>query len=965
MAKITQKAQAKVPVSKKVAFSFGEKGPDSKKDLGGKGAGLVELVALGARVPCGFTITTAVARAYAQEGVMPKRVLFHLRQQVAALEKATGKRFGAEVKVGTQPLPLPLIVSVRSGAEVSMPGMMDTVLNLGLNWAATKALGLTVDARFAWDSYQRFLNMFGEVVLGINKELFDNIKNRLLARHGVDEIEQLNVAALTELCGRYLAMAEKESGKPFPHGAWEQLLMAVEAVLRSWNNPRAQEYRRLNGISGNLGTAVNIQAMVMGNRDEKSCSGVAFSRNVVTGAKGMWGEFLVRGQGEDVVAGIRKAPDIALMRQWNAEVYLELAELVAKMELHRALPVEIEFTVESGVLYILQVRDAKCTAAAAASVAVQFVWEKRWSKEAALAFVSQEAVAALKAPGFHPMYLATAIERNLIGRGISASPGAAFGKVVTTSQAAVEAAARGEKVVLVRPDTSPDDLSGMIAAVAIVTFVGGATSHAAVVARGLAKPAVVSLNLEVGQKLTEGMEISVDGSGLVLLGEVEMAEQVNKKEVNIFLKWVAQEEAKNWPKPRLNFDYVGQSERVETLIADFYLSDAMVREAQGKVLEEEAVTLRNKVHSAVAERLATYIATAIGGELSHGKAKDKCYNPELVAAEHKELNEGFAVEFNDASAWVRPIVIARLQTQTTADHLRFAELAATCFNTPVWSISYGGKKWGAIAQALVGFLNGTLSHSVFADHAFDLQHNGGSVFGKNRMVTGDRDQIHGLLESKKHARTIEELFKKFIIHDACDVYDRDDRQMASAAVVALYERGRKLSLWTSAAAKKEPTSTIVFAESLKPSALPQPGPTKPGLTALKDPHYAKSIEGAKAELHEVVDYFKKPSSHGLKIAAMGGAGSGKSQMAQAMSQKLAKSWPDDLLMIDPQNDFVDLEKGKLIDEYSGQTATSTLTGGKTLGELLKGYKDSIYNKNKEPLTFTDKPLTNHYFKGVI
>ncbi|MBA4234216.1 MAG: hypothetical protein C0465_26955, partial [Ralstonia sp.] len=200
---------------------------------------------------------------------------------------------------------------------------------------------------------------------------------------------------------------------------------------------------------------------------------------------------------------------------------------------------------------------------------------------------------------------------------------------------------------------------------------------------------------------------------------------------------------------------------------------------------------------------------------------------------------------------------------------------------------------------------------------------------------------------------------------ACDVYDRDDRQMASAAVVALYERGRKLSLWTSAAAKKEPTSTIVFAESLKPSALPQPGPTKPGLTALKDPHYAKSIEGAKAELHEVVDYFKKPSSHGLKIAAMGGAGSGKSQMAQAMSQKLAKSWPDDLLMIDPQNDFVDLEKGKLIDEYSGQTATSTLTGGKTLGELLKGYKGSIYNKNKEPLTFTDKPLTNHYFKGVI
>ncbi len=943
MARFTQQAQAKVPVSKKVAFSFGEKGPDSKKDLGGKGAGLVELVALGARVPCGFTITTAVARAYAQEGVMPKRVLFHLQQQVATLEKSTGRRFGAEAKVGT--LPLPLIVSVRSGAEVSMPGMMDTVLNLGLNWAATKAMALAVDARFAWDSYQRFLNMFGEVVLGIDKELFDNVKNRLLTRHGADEIEQLSVAALTELCGRFLALSEKESGRPFPHGAWEQLLMAVEAVLRSWNNQRAQEYRRLNRISGNLGTAVNIQTMVMGNRDEKSCSGVAFSRNVVTGASGMWGEFLVRGQGEDVVAGIRKAPDIALMRQWNEEVYLELAELVAKMEQHRVLPVEIEFTVESGVLYILQVRDAKCTAAAAASVAVQFVWEKRWSKEAALAFVSKEAVAALKAPGFHPMYLATAIKRNLIGRGISASPGAAFGKVVTTSQAAVEAAARGEKVVLVRPDTSPDDLSGMIAAVAIVTYVGGATSHAAVVARGLAKPAVVSLNLEVGQKLTEGMEISVDGSGLVLLGEVEMAEQVNKKEVNIFLKWFAQEEAKNWPKPRLNFDYVEKSERVETLIADFYLSDAMVREAQGKVLEMEAVTLRNQVHSAVAERLATYIATAIGGELSHGKAKDKCYDPELVAAEHKELSERFAVEFNDSSAWVRPVVIARLQTQTAADHLRFAELAATCFNTPTWTSSYGGKKWGAIAQALVGFLNGTLSHSVFADHAFDLQHNGGSVFGKNRMVTGDRERIHSLLESKKHARSIEELFKKFNVGQGLG----RPLQMASAAVAALYERGRKLSLWaTTASAAKEPTAT------------PQPKAIEPGLTAQTDPHYAKSIEGAKAELMEVIDYLKKPSDSYSK--SLGGSpGTGKSEKAKGMS----KHWQHDFLTVDPQNDFVHIENGKLVDEYSGQTATSNLIGGKTLGELLQGCKGSIYNKNKEPIIFTDGPLTNQYFKGEI
>lgn len=948
MANFTQQAKiakvakvAKVPVSKKVAFSFGEKGPDSKKDLGGKGAGLVELVQLGARVPQGFTITTAVARAFAQEGVMPKRVVFHVQQQVAAIEKATGKRFGAETSGA-----VPLLVSVRSGAEVSMPGMMDTVLNLGLNWATTKALAITVDGRFAWDSYQRFLNMFGEVVLGIDKELFDDCKNRLLTRHGVSEVEQLSVAGLTELCGRYLALNEKESGKPFPHSAWQQLLMAVEAVLRSWNNPRAQEYRRLNRISGNLGTAVNIQAMVMGNRDQNSCSGVVFSRNVVTGASGMWGEFLVRGQGEDVVAGIRKAPDIALMRQWNEGVYQELAQLVAKMERHRQQPVEIEFTVESGVLYILQVRDAKCTAAAAASVAVQFVWDKHWSKEQALAYVSKEAVAALKAPGFHPMYLATAIKRNLIGRGISASPGAAFGKVVTTSQAAVEAAARGEKVVLVRPDTSPDDLSGMIAAVAIVTYVGGATSHAAVVARGLAKPAVVSLNLEVGQKLSEGMEVSVDGSGLVLLGEVEMAEQVNKKEVNIFLKWVAHEEAKNWPKPRLNFDYVDQSERVETLIADFYLSDAMAREAQGKVLELEAVTLRNQMHSAIAERLAMYMATAIGGELSHCKNKSE-HNGRLDV-EHELLRTHFCVDFNDESAWVRPIVVKRLRQLSAADHMRFAELAVACFNTVTWRRAFGGKKWGAIAEALLGFLNGTLSHSVFADHAFDLQHNGGSVFGKNQMVTGDHEQIHDLLESKKYTRTIEELFKKFIIHDACDKFDRDDRQMASAAVVALYERGRKLSLWATSAAQTKPPTAI---KRVRQDAASSKGSTAVVTDQAKSPEYVEiSFE----------DYTSMISDEWFGDKPSAGPGSGKTKLAQEAAKKWQSGKLEPLELKFEKEDWLGpYPHEKLPDDDKGDHSTSSLKGGKSLGELLKGYKGG------KAIIFTDEPFVNHYVKGEL
>ncbi len=222
----------------------------------------------------------------------------------------------------------------------------------------------------------------------------------------------------------------------------------------------------------------------------------------------------------------------------------------------------------------------------------------------------------------------------------------------------------------------------------------------------------------------------------------------------------------------------------------------MAREAQGKVLELEARTMRNQVHCAVAERLAMYMATAIGGELSH--CKTKCDHSGELQVEHELLRAHYGVDFNDESAWVRPNVVKRLRQLSAADHVRFAEVAVTCFTTVTWRPAYGGKSWGAIAEALLGFLNGTLSHSVFADHAFDLQHNRGSVFGKNQMVTGDRDQIHDLLESKKHARTMEELFKKFIIHDTCDKYDRDDRQMASAAVVALYERGRKLSLWATA-----------------------------------------------------------------------------------------------------------------------------------------------------------------------
>lgn len=761
---------AKTGSSSKVAYLFTDKGPSTPAVLGGKGAGLVELASKGVPVPPGFTITTAVARAYIQHRRTPKRLARQNQLCLARLEQ--GKRFGDPVN--------PLLLSVRSGAEVSMPGMMDTVLNLGLNPEIAAGFGRLHGERFALDCYRRFLAMFGDVVLGLKRSDFEAILGDTKRQFGVTEDSALTAHALAKVVQAYRNhIADSGAALVMLDNPQNQLTMAIEAVLSSWDNPRAQQYRRANGIADNLGTAVTVQTMVFGNADDNSATGVVFSRNVASGQPGLWGEYLVNAQGEDVVAGSRTPMPIAGMAKWNAALFAQLKSIVEMLERQRGHVVDVEFTVESGNLYILQVRKAKVTPEAAVTMAVHSVWDKRLSKDAALASVTPEQLAVVQAQGFAPDALQEAISTRLLSRGLSASPGTAVGAVVRSSQEAVRAKARGERVILVRPDTSPDDLPGMLAACAIVTECGGATSHAAIVARDMGKPCVVGCTPFA---VRDGDIISVDGkAGVIISGAMPSAQTMQKKEVNLFLRWKALAEAASWPKPRLVFEDFERSVTAFQLLNDFYLSDSMAVEAVGTPHESKAKTLRTKTHIRVAETLAMYLVVAIGGEIRHAKGR----NMFDCKAELDTLVKEFGVKLdcNDRAEAQRQPVEA-LRKMSHEDHIRFARLVAGVFQKGEWSSAYGGKPWAQIARAACQFLTGELSHTRFADHAFDLQHNNGSVFGKHPMInvqtlwSNDRHKLYCALETKKRAKTFG------VLKEALFGYSKD----CSVAVRALADR---------------------------------------------------------------------------------------------------------------------------------------------------------------------------------
>ncbi len=521
-------------MSGRFVYGFDEPAPGGRELLGGKGIGLAEMTELGLPVPAGFTITTEACRSYMAAGTFPEGLTEEVQAHVEALERHAGRRFGDPDD--------PLLVSVRSGAAISMPGMMDTILNLGLNDEAVAGLAArTGNPRFAFDSYRRLLQMFGEVVDGIDPHRFEDALTALKRERGVRTDNELSASDLEELVETFRTIYRDAKGADFPATATDQLLRAVGAVFDSWETPRARVYRKANGIPDDLGTAVNVVQMVFGNKGERSGTGVAFTRNPATGSKELYGEFLANAQGEDVVAGIRTPQPVESMEQLMPDAYVGLLAALQRLEGHYRDMQDVEFTVEDGRLYLLQTRAAKRTAAAALRAAVEMVDEGVISREEALVRIDPAGLDQLLHPRIDPD-----AARSAVAKGLNASPGAASGAIVFDADTAVERAKSGP-VILVRDETTPDDIHGMIAAQGILTMHGGMTSHAAVVARGMGKPCVAGCDgLSIvegvvtlgGHTLGEGDVITIDGgSGDVFVGQVKLVPPQLNEDFETLLGW--------------------------------------------------------------------------------------------------------------------------------------------------------------------------------------------------------------------------------------------------------------------------------------------------------------------------------------------------------------------------------------------------------------------------------------------
>ncbi len=514
-------------MAKKYVYFFGkgqsEGNATMKALLGGKGANLAEMAKIGVPVPPGFTISTEVCDYYYKHGKKyPKELQKQIDENIKKLEKAMWAKLGDPKN--------PLLVSVRSGAAVSMPGMMDTVLNLGLNEEAVKGLAeKTNNERLAWDAYRRFIDMFGDVVMGVHHEYFEEKLTAIKKKYKAKLDNDLTAEQLKELVGEYKKVYQKHVKKPFPSNAKDQLMAAVNAVFGSWNIPRAVTYRKINKITGLLGTAVNVQAMVFGNMGETSGTGVAFTRNPSTGEKEFFGEFLINAQGEDVVAGIRTPEPISDLKKEWPQIYKELNDIRNKLEKHYKDMQDVEFTIQEGKLFMLQTRTGKRTGLAAVKIAVDMVNERMITPKEALMRIEADQLNQLLFPIFDVKVKAKA---KVIAKGLPAGPGASSGQVVFTAETAEAWKAKGKKVILVRHETSPEDVAGMAAAAGILTSTGGMTSHAAVVARGWGKCCIAgcsALNINYAKKqitvgdivIKEGDWLSLDGStGEVMLGHI-------------------------------------------------------------------------------------------------------------------------------------------------------------------------------------------------------------------------------------------------------------------------------------------------------------------------------------------------------------------------------------------------------------------------------------------------------------
>ncbi len=528
-------------MSKKYVYLFSEGDASMRNLLGGKGANLAEMTKLGLPVPQGFTISTEACTKYYEDGkTIDDAIVAEIYEAIAKTEEIAGKKFGDAEN--------PFLVSVRSGARASMPGMMDTILNLGLNDVAVEAVAKkTNNPRFAYDSYRRFIQMFSDVVMGIEKSKFEEILDAAKEAKGVKLDTELNAEDLKNIVANYKVLYKKEMGVEFPQEAKEQLMEAVKAVFRSWDNPRAIVYRRLNDIPGSWGTAVNVQAMVFGNMGDDCGTGVAFTRDPATGEKKLYGEYLMNAQGEDVVAGIRTPQPISTLHETMPAVYDQFVEIATTLENHYADMQDMEFTIEGGKLYMLQTRNGKRTAPAALKIAVDLVAEGKLTKEQAILKVEPQQLDSL----LHPQFEAKALKAaKPVAKGLPASPGAASGRIYFTAEDAMAAKERGEKIVLCRQETSPEDIEGMHVSEGILTARGGRTSHAAVVARGMGTCCVAgcgevvineekkTMLLPDGRVLGEGDPISLDGgTGNVYAENIPTVEAAITGDFEQVMKW--------------------------------------------------------------------------------------------------------------------------------------------------------------------------------------------------------------------------------------------------------------------------------------------------------------------------------------------------------------------------------------------------------------------------------------------
>lgn len=693
---------------------FDEVDKCESESLGGKAAGLVRMTQMNLPIPPGFVVGTSVCRAYLQEGKLPGRLAWQIRRGIKELEKRTGKQLGDSES--------PLLLAVRSGAAQSMPGMMETILNLGIDDAVRQRLSEeNRDEQYGWKLYERFLRDWATAVAGIPAKQIDACLS--------DDV----VSNCFYLEGRL-----NTAGFPVPKKPMEQLMVAVEAVCNSWNSERAVSYRRSFGISNNRGTAVTIQMMVLGNLDNTSGTGVVFSRDVNTGAKGVTGEYMCHVQGQDVVGGSSTPNDISLLAQSDPGSWKKLCGYMKRLEQEYRDVVDVEFTIESGRLWLLQCRGVKRPSLAAVQIASDLVQEGLWPSRKAI----HEVAHVLETTGINALQVERFADTSgmiVIAQGIPASSGVVWGQVARTADELYQFKAEGKKVILLREETSPDDFDLMRQADAIVTARGGNTCHAAVVARSLAIPAVVGCGLKVcfGTQIG-GPDMAVDGKAGIVYQLSPHTRPIVEKVV--VLDHEAQrlvERAQNLKLlPRINWSLTANTVDVDVEFVNFYVLLNLLRQELKTACREEVLQAWQKVRNSLADTFATYLALAIAAEIRHvidcPKADQKALG---------WMRQRMPETANSRNQWQQAVM-----ELPVSDIPKFAKCAADLFeSTHGFRSGYGGKPWATIARTLYEGITGSTPVVVFVDRVFDLRHNGNRLFDKHHMVRSYEPLLDELL----------------------------------------------------------------------------------------------------------------------------------------------------------------------------------------------------------------------------